>query len=160
MGSLVAPAEPATPGTAQTDLVARPFRWALRALITVHALDAFTQAILAGRFLSGDFAMLKTHLDNANFGVSSISSLQIIAAVLYWRPGGGRSWPLFASLALTGVEAVQILLGVNRILGVHIPLGVLIILSTAALAVWAWRPGYGRRRQNAKRRTESTRGPA
>jgi hypothetical protein len=123
------------------------FRWLLRIAITLHALDAFTQAVLAGRFLSGDYGMLQTHLANANFGVSSISTVQIITAILYWRPGGGRGWPVLASLALTGIEAVQIALGVNRVIGIHVPLGVLIILISAALSVWAWRPAFDRRRR-------------
>lgn len=123
------------------------FRWILRIAITLHALDAFTQAVFAGRFLAGSYGMLTAHLDNANFGVSTISAIQVVVSVLYWRPGGGRGWPILASLALTGAEAIQITLGLNRILGVHIPLGILIILAASWYATWAWRPAFGTRRE-------------
>lgn len=125
------------------------FRWTLRIAITLHALDALTQAVFAGRFLAGSYGMLQAHLDNANFGISTISAIQVVVAVLYWRPGGGRGRPVLASLALTGAEAIQITLGLNRVLGVHIPLGVLIIMVAGWFATWSWRPAFGRRRGSA-----------
>lgn len=146
MGELLTRSETGHSAARNTGRVNGWFRWSLRIAITLHALDALTQAVFAGRFLAGSYGMLQAHLDNANFGVSSISAIQIIVAVLYWRPGGGRGWPVLASLALTGAEAIQITLGLNRVLGVHVPLGVLIIVAAGWFAIWTWRPAFGQRR--------------
>lgn len=124
-------------------LVAAPFRWVLRLTITLHALAAFMQAVLAGRFLSGDYDMLRVHFVNAQV-VGSLAIAQVLAAVLYWRLGGGPGWPAAVSVGLLAVEPIQIAAGIKRVIGIHIPLGVAIIVILVLLAVWAWRPNYGR----------------
>jgi uncharacterized membrane protein YozB (DUF420 family) len=45
-----------------------------------------------------------------------------------------------AGLGLIGLIAGQIALGFARLLTVHIPLGVAIIVLAVLLTVWAWRP--------------------
>lgn len=125
------------------DRVAGAVRWALRALITVHVLGVCGQAVLAGRFLAGDYPMLRLHADNAT-ATAIVGFAQLLCAVLYWRPAGGAGWPALASLGLAVAEPTQIYLGYQRILGVHVPLGVAIVVSVAVLAGWAWHPGFGR----------------
>ena len=128
-----------------TPPVAAPARWAFRLVITLHAAAAFTQAILAGRFLSGDYDMLRAHFINSQV-VGSLAIAQVVVGVLYWRPGGGSGRPALASAGLLALEPLQIAAGIKRVIGVHIPLGVLIIFGCMLFAVWAWRPSYGRRR--------------
>lgn len=121
-------------------------RGALRIIITLNVVGLFLQAVFAGRFLSGDFGMLNAHQHNALFGVLPLALVQVVVAVLYWAAGGGRGWPALASLALLVADAVQMILGFARQIGVHIPLGVLIIALGALLLVWVWSPASARHR--------------
>ncbi len=142
----------ATTGTAQPTaqagskrLVGAPTRWAFRLVITLHAAAAFTQAILAGRFLSGDYDMLRAHFINSQV-VGAFGIAQVVVAVLYWRLGGGSGRPAIAAAALLALEPLQIAAGIKRIIGIHVPLAVLIIVGSVLFAVWAWQPSYGQRR--------------
>jgi hypothetical protein len=114
----------------------------LRVFLTVQAVDVFLQAVLAGRFLSGDFGMLATHRSNGVFA-GGWGLAQIVAAALAWRVSRlpGRIAAVVA--ALGAAIALQIYLGFNRVLGIHIPLGVAIIAVSGGLARWMWthRPG-------------------
>ncbi|HEY0495409.1 MAG TPA: hypothetical protein VGD48_06660 [Kutzneria sp.] len=124
-------------GTSRT---AKPWvRWGLRAATTLVALDAYAQAVLAGRFLSGDVGMLLGHRYNGAEGVASLSVVLIVMAVIAWRAGQVSGHLVALSVTLTGLVALQVAMGFNRVLGVHIPLGVGIIALATVLAVWAWR---------------------
>jgi hypothetical protein len=133
------------PVDCETPLVARRLRWVFCALITVHALDAFAQAVLAGGFLNGTYSMLGLHRDNG-IGLVLLGYLQIGVAIAYWRPGGGPAWPLWVCLGISVAETVQYFLGLGRLIGIHVPLGVAIIVGAVMLAQWAWRDTFGRRR--------------
>src|SRR3954454_1484430 len=122
-------------------------RWTFRGLITLHAFLVFLQAVLAGAFLDGHFAMLGVHRENA-IGLVVLGYVQIVVAVAYWRPGGGAVWPLWACVALSVAETVQFFLGLGRLIGLHVPLGVAIIVCAVLLAQWAWRDTFGRRRDS------------
>src|SRR3954447_10741248 len=122
-------------------------RWAFRTLITLHALEVFLQAVLAGAFLDGHSAMLGLHRENA-ITLVVLGYVQILVAFAYWRPGGGPIWPLWASVAMSVAETVQFFLGLGRLIGVHVPLGVAIVVCAVLLAQWAWRDTFGRRRDS------------
>ena len=128
-------------------LVHRLMRWTLRGVVSVHALDAFTQAVLAGGFLNGNYDMLGVHRVNAIAGVVVLGYLQLVITVLYWRPFGGAAWPILASAAISAAESLQIVLCFDRSIAIHVPLGVAIIVATAMLASWAWRGSFGLRRR-------------
>ena len=70
-------------------LVAWPIRWALRIVVTAHPLAVLMQAVFAGRFMSGDFEMLRAHFVNSQV-VGALGLAETALAVVYWRPGGGR----------------------------------------------------------------------
>jgi hypothetical protein len=115
----------------------RRWLWTLmRVVVVLQAVDTFLEAVFAGRFLSGDFAMLGLHQDNGTFGVFVLSLLQIVTSVLVWRLARGRPWLVVMSSLLAVAEVLQMLLGFWRILGVHIPLAVLIIATMGWLALW------------------------
>jgi hypothetical protein len=109
-----------------------------RLCISVAAVLVFDQAVFAGRFLAGSYGSLLTHRDNAIVAAFVVLASAAAALLLRW-PGGGPLWPAGACLALFGLVAAQIALGFNRVLAVHVPLGVTIIGLTALLAAWAWR---------------------
>ncbi|HYI05231.1 MAG TPA: hypothetical protein VD858_10100 [Reyranella sp.] len=128
-----------------TTSVKPAYSWAFRIVITLHAAAAFAQAVLAGRFLSGDFDMLRAHFINSQV-VGGLAIAQLVAGILFWRPGGARGWPALASGALLAVEPIQIAAGIKRVIGLHVPLAVLLITASILFAVWAWRQGFDRRR--------------
>jgi hypothetical protein len=110
-----------------------------RPCISVAAVLVFDQAVFAGQFLAGSYGSLLTHRDNAIVAALAVLASAAAALLLRW-PGGGPLWPAGACLGLFGLIAAQIAFGFNRVLAVHVPLGVTIIGLTAVLAVWAWRP--------------------
>ncbi|MEU7058280.1 hypothetical protein [Streptomyces sp. NPDC046197] len=125
------------------NLIVRPWTLVLfRAVVTCEAALALGQAVLAGSFLSGHYQALDLHALNATAtGLTAVA--QIVAALLLWRPGGGPGWPVLAGIALFGAEAGQIAMGYARVLAVHVPLGVAIIVCTLLMFGWAWRPAAG-----------------
>jgi hypothetical protein len=112
--------------------------WPLRISATVAAVLLFDQAVYAGQFLSGTFAALQTHRDNATYAGLAVLATGICAVLLRW-PGRGPLWPIFACLIQFGLVGLQIALGFARVLTLHIPLGVLIVLGWIHLTVWSWR---------------------
>lgn len=120
---------------------AREYHWAIwpvRISASVAALLLLDQAVFAGQFLSGTFAALHTHRENATYAGITVLVTALCAGVL-WRRGRGPAWPLLACLALFALIAVQIMLGFARVLALHVPLGVLTIMAGLHLAVWSWR---------------------
>jgi hypothetical protein len=112
----------------------------LRAVVLVHAAMVLVQAAFAGRWLAGDAAGLRLHETNAGL-IELVAALQLGLAVAVWRPGRGPGWPAVASLALLVAESVQMGLGYEGRLAVHVPLGVAIFGLTVALALGTWRLG-------------------
>jgi hypothetical protein len=120
---------------------AHSIRWTLvpfRIVITAAAVLLFDQAIFAGQFLAGTFGSLQTHRENATVAGLTVLAAAVAAVPVRW-PGKGPIWPVFACLGLFGLIALQIALGFARVLAVHIPLGVAIILLAILLVVRAWR---------------------
>jgi hypothetical protein len=111
--------------------------WPFRVTMTVAAVLLFDQAIFAGRMLSGSFPALHTHRENATFAGIAVLVATVAAVPLRW-PGRGPLWPVFAGLGLFALIALQIVLGFTRVLIVHVPLGVSIIVLAVLLTRWAW----------------------
>ena len=133
-------------------LVAWPIRWGLRVVLTAHPLAVLMQAVFAGRFMSGDFEMLRAHFVNSQV-VGALGLAETALAVIYWRPGGGRGWPALACLGISIAVPLQIASGLLRVIGVHVPLAIAIFAASTLLAVWAWRPTFGMRRETLVRET-------
>jgi hypothetical protein len=104
----------------------------LRAIVLLHAALILAQAAFAGQFLAGDGAWLRVHETNAGI-IQLVASVQLVVAVLVWRPGRGPGWPALASLALLLAEELQMGFGYARVLALHIPLGVAIFGLTVAM---------------------------
>jgi|SRR6478609_6646057 len=124
---------------------AQELRWPLLAVITAQAITAFTQSVLAGAFLDGHFALLRVHRLNAYWGVVGVSYLQVLLALAYWRRGELPRWVVLVSVGLAVANSVEVMLGLGRVIGLHVPVGVSIISANLLLAAWAWRDRLGRR---------------
>lgn len=111
----------------------------MRAIVTVLALGVFTQPVLAGQFLSGNADMVVVHGIVAAL-IELLALIQIVFAVLLWRPGRGPGWPVFASLTIFVAVFTQAALGYTRVLAAHVPLGVTLFAVMSLLLVWVWRP--------------------
>jgi hypothetical protein len=108
---------------------------ALRVVLVVHALAVFTQAALAGNFLSGEDSAVKYH-EVTGWIVPVLCLIQIVIAVT--RKGTPLAFTI-ASIATFLGEGLQVGTGYGRFLNVHIPLSVLLAGALAGQIVWAFR---------------------
>jgi hypothetical protein len=120
------------------DQTARWPWYVLRAVVTVLAVDMFLQSVFAGRFLSGDYPQLLVHRTNA-IVVAAIAVVLVAASVLAWRIADAPARLAWTSAAVLVLVLVQFRLGLSRNLGVHVPLGVLLIAAAGRLTMWCWR---------------------
>lgn len=102
------------------------------------------QPVLAGGYLSGGFDFLAFHEMNAH-AIVNLLFFQAIAAVLYRWPGGGSVRPLLFTIVLLAGAVTQEVMGFDRVLAVHIPLGVFLVVFALYVCVWVWRRGGGTR---------------
>jgi hypothetical protein len=113
--------------------------WLLRIGLTTHLLAAALQPVLAGMFLTGDVDAIEVHASTAT-ALALICLACLGVSIGYVTAGRGRLWILPALLALVTVEVGQIIVGYLRVLQVHIPGGVTIVVASVLLAVWVWTP--------------------
>jgi hypothetical protein len=106
--------------------------------VTVEAVLAFVQPVLAGSLLAGHYDMLAAHRYGA-FATIAVAVLMTVFAVLVRRSGGPR-WLALLCVVIVLFEGGQISLGYQRILAVHVPLGVVLATGLVLLLIWAWRP--------------------
>ncbi|WP_433607607.1 hypothetical protein ACQP2P_33255 [Dactylosporangium sp. CA-139114] len=126
---------------------ARTVHMALRGTSAALAVLAAVQVLLAGSFLSGHYAVLRWHM----LGGFSMVVVALLQAVLVFLPGR-RERP--SSLPREGVMiplllATQGILGVYRILELHVPIGVLMAIGTVHGATWAWKTPLPSAREQA-----------
>jgi hypothetical protein len=108
-------------------------------LVTLEVALGLMQTALAGGFLGGDYGALDLHATNASI-LGVVCLAQLVSAVLLWKPGRGPGWPALWTAVLFLAEGGQISLGYARVLAVHVPLGVAIVVALVLMARWAWRP--------------------
>jgi hypothetical protein len=112
--------------------------WLLRGLATVTAVTGIAQPIFAGRFLSGSYSALEAHR-GTGIALAGLTLLTALAAVPVARRE--RRWaPVRMAAMVTVLTTVQNGLGFARVLGLHVPLGVLIVGGVIGQAILAWRP--------------------
>ncbi|WP_156993468.1 hypothetical protein [Pseudonocardia acaciae] len=122
--------------------VARAALWALRVGVAVLLITVLGQGLLASRYIGGDFTALKQHSQNAAF-VAYAAAAVLLAALVHWI-AGGRLWPVPVSVALLGGTVLQFRSGFERIVPLHVALGIALVAATSAMVVAAWRPGASR----------------
>ncbi|MEV4114349.1 hypothetical protein [Nonomuraea sp. NPDC049695] len=116
--------------------------YSLRVAATAQAAALLVAASFAGQAVESD-SMIETHV-MAGMVVHLVALVQIVLAVLVWRPGRGAGWPALASVALLVVGLAQHFTW--PWLGAHLPNGVLLFGLIVAVLVWAWSPAASRRR--------------
>ncbi|MEU4578559.1 hypothetical protein ACBI99_26915 [Nonomuraea sp. ATR24] len=134
----------ARPGPAPTGGRVSPgLLYALRVAVVAQAASLLVAASLAGQAVASDGAMAEAHV-MAGLAVHLVALVQIVLAVLVWRPGRGAGWPALASVALFVVGMGQHFTWLW--LGAHLPSGVVLFGLVTAMLLWSWSPTASRRR--------------
>jgi hypothetical protein len=110
----------------------------VRVTTAVLTLLGVAEAALAGSFLNGHYDVLMVHAV-AGMVMVAVAVVQAVAVLLLRRAGAGWQVMLFG-LLLPLLLAGQVVLGLTRVLALHVPLGALFIVAIVRLAAWAWRP--------------------
>lgn len=133
----------ARPETAPARPVSAGLLYTLRVAIVAQAVTLVVTASLAGQSVSTGGAMGEAHV-MAGMLVHLVALVQIICAVLVWRPGRGAGWPALVSFGLFLVGMAQHFTW--ELLSAHVPNGVVLFGLITAMLLWAWSPGASRRR--------------
>lgn len=123
----------------------------LRVVAVLHSLAFLVQPVFAGRYLEGDVDALALHDANA-FVVAGLDVIQLVCAIVFFWKGRGRAWPIWASLAIALLVEVQVGMGYERLLVVHLPLGVSLIVGQILTTVWLLRANAATPRPRRQRR--------
>jgi len=110
----------------------------LRVVAVLHSLAFLLQPVFAGGYLMGDVDSLGLHNANA-FVVTGLDVVQLVCAIVFFWAGRGRAWPIWASLAIAVAVEVQVGMGFERLLVVHLPLGVALVVGQILMTVWLFR---------------------
>ena len=125
----------------EPDHVKSSAEWAARSFrvfITAAAVVLFNQSLSAGEFMSGSYEFLNFHRLGASVAEFVVLFTAISAGVARFRRRY-TSWPVGLTVLLLAAIQLQEFAGEERILSVHVPLGVSIITAVIGLTVWAWR---------------------
>ena len=99
---------------------------AMSLVLWLLAVSLLAQVIFAGLFLDGHDAWRDWHAANGML-LPLLALVQVVLAVLVWRPGRGPGWPAIASVGLLVAVVLQNVVGQAGLLAVHVPLGVTIV---------------------------------
>jgi hypothetical protein len=128
----------------------------LRIVAVLHSLAFLGQPVFAGGYLMGDVDSLTLHDINA-FVITGLDVAQLICAMVYFWGGRGRAWPIWASLAIALAVEVQVGMGYERLLLVHLPLGVTLTVAQIVTTIWLYRAAAAQPRPRKVRRSERVR---
>jgi hypothetical protein len=106
---------------------------ALHVVLRLLAVLVFAQAFFAGLFLDGNATWRDWHATNGMLLVPLLALVEVVLAILVWRPGRGPGWIALASVGLLLAIFIQIGMGQTSQLAVHVPLGVAILGLIGAL---------------------------
>jgi hypothetical protein len=120
----------------------------LRTLLTLFLPAVLAQPVLAGMFLTGDVDAIGVHGLVGSLLVPGAMAL-IAAALGYVLAGRGRLWVLPVSVLLFLAVGFQVGAGYARQLELHVPLGVLIVVTSVLFTAWSWTPWATRPRGGA-----------
>ncbi|OBH86365.1 hypothetical protein A5681_15925 [Mycobacterium scrofulaceum] len=101
------------------------------------ALLALAQAAFAGSFLGGRYDALMLHSVGAK-ATTVLSVVQLVVLVIVSRTGGPRR-PVAVGALVTILLVAEFASGELRLTGLHVPLGVLLIVGIFQLTASVWR---------------------
>lgn len=119
-----------------------------RLVASISAVLVLNQAVLAGRFLGGEYGAVGLHAQNGIITLASMG-VQAIAAGVLWVRGNGPLWIVPGTLGLALATGAQLGLGYAHNIGIHVPLGVTIMALSTLVLVWSWRFDPSARRATA-----------
>jgi hypothetical protein len=107
----------------------------------------WTQPLLIGLFLAGEFDRLAAHATVGGILVLVVF-IQFLLSIPAWRLGGVPGWVVAVCAAMVTGAGVQVAAGYQRNLGLHVPLGVALAATGTAVVIAAWLPArlVGRQR--------------
>ncbi|WP_197281177.1 MULTISPECIES: hypothetical protein [unclassified Mycobacterium] len=123
-----------------TDAKGHGRRWprvVARAISATLAVLAVAQAVFAGSFLGGQYNALLLHSAGAKV-TTVLSVVQVAVLVIVNRTGGPR-WPIAVGALVTILFVAEFASGELRLTGLHVPLGVLLIVGILQLTASVWR---------------------
>ena len=124
----------------------------LRVVAVLHSLTFLAQPVFAGSYLMGDVDALALHNANAAV-VAVVGFIQLASAIVFFWKGRGQAWPIWASLAIALAVEVQAWMGSERLLMVHLPLGVSLTVGQLLTTVWLFRAAAATPRPRRERRS-------
>ncbi len=136
---------PATPPRPRRRRFFRVCLVLLRIITLVHAALCIAQPITMGQYLAGNLDTITWHGAGGD-GIVLVALLMIVVAVLY-AIAGGRIWIAILVPVLFLVEGFQVGMGWSRQLGIHVPLGVGVVIMAILLAIIVWLPRASRDRR-------------
>ncbi|WP_106397091.1 hypothetical protein [Actinocorallia populi] len=104
----------------------------MRVTALLQSAVLFVQAVTAGLLLASVPAGRTAHGVMAG-AVVLVVLLNVLAAVLAWRPGGGSPRLVFKSLPMLVFALVQAALGYAHVRELHVPVGVLMFAASVLL---------------------------
>lgn len=117
-------------------------------LRVLQTLAVFFSAVTAGLLLTTRSGH-PLH-SAASYTVFVVAVVQVGAAVLAWKPGGGSPRPILFAVVFLALVLAQVALGIAHVKVVHVPLGVLLFgVSLSRLS--ACLPLRGRSRRPGRR---------
>lgn len=109
--------------------------WTLRIMVTLQMVSILGQAIFAGMLLEGQLRALHGIGSGA---VHLFGLLQLIVAILLWRPGRGTAAYIAPSAFLLLAGVVQSAAGGAEFRYLHVPLGAAMLAAAVVLVTWVW----------------------
>jgi hypothetical protein len=97
---------------------------ATRVAAAVMALFVLLQAALGGSFMSGSATARDLHGTLGEAVAGTLSLVVLVLAVIAWRGGYARRSTAIVALVGLAATAVQISIGIDGTVSVHVPLGV------------------------------------
>ncbi|GAA4923614.1 hypothetical protein HD597_011171 [Nonomuraea thailandensis] len=134
-----------TEGTVARRATVPRFLPAMRVTVILQALTLLVQAVTAGTLLSSPDGRMLHGL--TALVVVGTAAVQLLVAILVWRPGGGSPGFIANSAFMLVLSLAAAALGDAHVPELHVPLGVLLFGGSVMLIMRAWsgRPGEGRR---------------
>jgi hypothetical protein len=109
--------------------------WTLRTMVTLQMVAILGQAIFAGMLLEGTARALH---GVGSLGVHVFGLLQLILAILVWRPGRGSARYIVPSTFLLLAGFVQSAAGGSEFRYLHVPLGAAMLAGAVVMVTQVW----------------------